>query len=299
MGPSVSSQELTGAARIREILASDDPLVTPGIFDPLSAMLVEQAGFDAALISSFALTASMGICDVGLITGAETVEAAGRMVRAVHIPIICDADTGYGNYVNVMRTIRELERVGIAGAIIEDGLTPHNRIGRPIISKEEMVGKIEAAVEARENPDFFIGVRTDAAPTIGLEDAIERGKAYVAAGADAFLALDVREIEDMKRVIDAVEGHAIAVISLPHPPVLSVPELTELGFKIIVPSVPTLFAAVKAMSETLAALKSTGSLETVRDSLCETAFITELLGLPQLRDLERKYLGTEDGFTPW
>jgi 2,3-dimethylmalate lyase len=287
------------AARFRHLLASDDVVVTPGLFDPLSALIVQKAGFEAALISSFALSASMGMCDIGWLSLSEVVDRAGRIANAVDIPVICDADTGFGNYLNVMRTVEELERAGLAGMIFEDALTPHNRIGRPIISMEEMVGKIHAAVEARRDPNFFIGARTDAAPTLGLEEAIRRGKAYAEAGAEGFIALDVRETADMKRVNAEVPAYAIGVISLPHPPLLSVQELKELGFKIVIPSVPPLFAAVKAMSEVLEEIKRSGSLDAVRDRLAETKVITDLVGLPAKRDLERKYLGTESGFSPW
>ena len=282
---------------IRAIMDSDEPLVTPGVFDPLSAKLAEAAGFNAALMSGFALTASMGLCDVGVISFSEMLERTRLISDAVDIPILCDADSGFGNYLNVTRCVEDLERAGIAGVIFDDQLQPHNRTGRPMISQEEMVGKLEAAIAARRNPNFQIMVRTDAAPTLGVDAAIERGRAYAATGIDAFLALDVREIDDMKRVVQSVDVPAVAVISLPHPPVLSVPELTAIGFKVIWPSIPTLFAAVKSMWDVLVTLRETGSLESVRSSLAETKFITDLLGLPRLREMEKKYLGIEGGYT--
>ena len=284
-------------AIVRAIIDSDEPLVRPGVFDPLSAKLVEAAGFKAATISGFALTASMGLCDVGVISFGEMLNRAREIAQAVDIPIIADGDTGYGNYLNVTRCVRELELAGLAGVTLGDGLTPQNRTGRPIVSQGEMVSKLNAAVEARQNPAFFISARTDAAPTFGVDATIERVRAYAATGIDAFTALDVREIDDMKRMIEAVDLPATGVISLAHPPVLSVPELTAIGFKVIVPSVPALFAAVKSMWEVLLTLRETGSLESVRSSLAETKFITDLLELPRLREMETQYLGIKDGYT--
>jgi 2-methylisocitrate lyase-like PEP mutase family enzyme len=290
----------TGASTaFRALLEGSSPVVTPGIFDPLSAILTEKAGFEAGLISSFAMSASMGMADVGLVTLSECIERSGRIANVTSIPIICDIDTGFGNYLTAMRAVRELEKAGLAGVVIEDQLTPPGRVGRPMISSEEMIEKIRAVVEARSNPDFIIAVRTDAAPVMGLKEAIRRGQAYVDAGADAFLAIDVDSEDNMRVVIREVGAPCIATISLPHPPLLSVAKLESIGFKWVIPSLPPLFAAVKAMWDVLSELRKSGDANKTLSALASTSFVTDLLGLRQIRDLEKRFLGIEQGFSPW
>jgi 2,3-dimethylmalate lyase len=283
----------------RDLVAADEITVMPGVLDPLSAKVAEDHGFDALYISGFAVSATMGIPDVGLITLTEIIEKASSIVDAVSVPVFMDADTGYGNYLNVMRTVREAERVGLAGLNIEDAVTPHNSTGRPMVTQEEMVKKIEAAVEARQDPDFFIMVRTDAGPTLGVEEAIQRANAYAEAGADAVLLLDVGDVDDMRRANEAVSAPSFGVLSNPHPPLLTASQLQELGFSVVLVSVPPLFAVVKTLSELFTELREHGSIEAFKDRMVDTKYITDLIGLPGVRELEAKYLGIESGWTPW
>src|SRR3954451_24686334 len=163
-------------ARLRELLAGPGPVVAPGAYDALSARLVEQAGFDAVYMTGFGTTASLiGRPDVGLLTGSEMVDNARRIAAAVDVPVVADADTGYGNALNVLRTMQLYEQAGVAGVHLEDQVMPKkcgHMTGKAVIAAEEMVGKVRAAVEARQDPDFVIIARTDAAAVHGLDDAI-------------------------------------------------------------------------------------------------------------------------------
>ncbi|MCU1604352.1 MAG: putative isocitrate lyase-family protein putative carboxyvinyl-carboxyphosphonate phosphorylmutase, partial [Modestobacter sp.] len=174
--------------RLRELLAGPQPLVAPGAYDALSARMVEQAGFDVVYMTGFGTTASLiGRPDVGLLSGAEMVDNARRIVGAVGVPVIADADTGYGNALNVLRTVQLYEQAGVAGIQLEDQVTPKkcgHMSDKQVIGTGEMVGKIRAAVDARRDPALVLIARTDAVAVHGVEDAVARGRAYAEAGAD-------------------------------------------------------------------------------------------------------------------
>ena len=173
---------------LKEYLQRNKLLIAPGCFDGLSARLVEQAGFEAAYLSGGAVARSMGIPDIGLVTMSETIERAAQVVAAVRLPIIADADTGYGNAVNLVRTVREFERAGVSAIHIEDQITPKrcgHLDGKEVIALEEMEKKLEAALGARSDPDFAIIARTDARGVHGLEQAIARARAFARLGVDA------------------------------------------------------------------------------------------------------------------
>ena len=179
-------------ARLRELLSAGPPVMAPGAYDALSARLIEQAGFDVVYMTGFGTTASLiGRPDVGLLSGSEMVENARRIVAAVDVPVIADADTGYGNAINVVRTVQLYEQAGVAGIQLEDQVTPKkcgHMSGKQLIGADEMVGKLRAAVEARHDPDLLIIARTDAVAVTGTDDAIARARAFADAGADVVLA---------------------------------------------------------------------------------------------------------------
>src|SRR3954447_396530 len=185
--------------RLRELLAAPGPLVAPGAYDALSARLVEQAGVDVVYMTGFGTTAALaGRPDVGLLTGAGMIDNARRIAAAVDVPVIADADTGYGNAINVVRTVQAYEQAGVAGIHIEDQVMPKkcgHMSDKAVIPADEMVGKIRAAVAARRDPDFLLIARTDAAAVEGLSAAIERARAYADAGADV-LFVDAPTSED-------------------------------------------------------------------------------------------------------
>jgi 2,3-dimethylmalate lyase len=191
--------------RLRALLAGPDVLVAPGAYDALSARLIAQAGFQAVYMTGFGTAASvLGQPDVGLLTMSEMVSRASALAAVTgDLPLIADADTGYGNPVNVRRTIREYERAGVAGLHIEDQVWPKkcgHMEGKQVIPMEEMVQKVRAAVDARQDPDFVIIARTDANAVNGLEDALERGRAYREAGADVIFIEAPRSITELKAI---------------------------------------------------------------------------------------------------
>src|SRR5512145_2667933 len=199
---------------LRKLLQRDKLLVAPGCFDDLSARLVEQAGFEAAYLSGGAVARSMGIPDIGLVTMSETIERAAQVVSAVRLPIIADADTGYGNAVNLVRTVREFERAGVAAIHIEDQITPKrcgHLDGKEVISLEEMEKKLEAALGARSDPDFGIIARTDALGVHGFDDAIARARAFAKLGVDAVFVEAPQSESELKETPRRVTGVPLLV----------------------------------------------------------------------------------------
>src|SRR5579864_974092 len=182
--------------RLRELLAGPDLLVAPGAYDALSARLIAQAGFSAVYMTGFGTAASsLGQPDVGLLTMSEMASRAAALAAVVgDLPLIADADTGYGNPINILRTIREYERAGVAAVHIEDQIWPKkcgHMEGKQVIPMQEMVQKIHAAIDARHDSDFVIIARTDANAVYGLEDALQRGRAYREAGADVIFIEEI------------------------------------------------------------------------------------------------------------
>ena len=253
MSDNVTTNE-TPAQRVRQLLSRDEVLVAPCVYDAIGAKLVEELGFDCVYVHGFGVAASMGVPDIGLTTMTEVVRQAARIAEAVSVPVMCDVDTGFGGSAHVARTVREFEKAGIAGIKLEDQLTPANRVGRPVVPLDEMTAKLRAAVDARSSDDFCVMARTDAAPTLGLAEAIRRCQAFEEAGADVTHALDIPTEAEMRDFVAALTKPTTGVISLPHPPVLSVAELSSIGFKLILVSVPVLFSAVHAMHSFLCTL---------------------------------------------
>src|SRR4051812_47548376 len=281
-------------ARLRELLAASAPLVAPGAYDALSARLVAQAGFDAVYMTGFGTTASLiGRPDVGLLTGSEMVDNARRIVAAVDVPVIADADTGYGNAINVLRTVQLYEQAGVAGVQLEDQVLPKkcgHMSGKVLIGAEEMVGKIRAAVEARRDPDLVIIARTDAVAVEGLDEAIGRAKAFADAGADLLFVEAPTSEEDIARVAAELRDVAPLVFNWAEggkTPPLSLARMTELGFALVIYPIGTLLAATAGIRALLAALKRDGVPSL--DGLPAFAEFTDLIGLPEVQELERRF----------
>ena len=208
----------TPRARLRELIGGSAPLVAPGAYDALSARLIEQAGFDAVYMTGFGTTASLiGRPDVGLLSGAEMVDNARRIVSAVDVPVIADADTGYGNAINVVRTVQLYEQAGVAGIQLEDQVMPKkcgHMSGKLLVGADEMVGKLRAAVEARRDPDLLIIARTDAVAVTGVDDAIARARAFAEAGADLLFVEAPTSEDDIARVADRARRRRAAGLQL-------------------------------------------------------------------------------------
>jgi 2-methylisocitrate lyase-like PEP mutase family enzyme len=288
----------TGAprARLRELLAGPGPLLAPGSYDALSARLVEQAGFDVVYMTGFGSTASLiGRPDVGLLTGTEMIDNARRMVAAVDVPVIADADTGYGNAINVVRTVQAYEQAGVAGIHLEDQVMPKkcgHMSGKAVIGAEEMAGKIRAAVAARRDPDFLLIARTDAAAVEGLEAAIARARLFAEAGADVlFVEAPTSEV-DIEQVATQLRDLAPLVFNWTEggrTPGLSFARIAELGFSLVLFPLGTLFAATAGMRALLATLRADGTPAAALAGVPSFDEFTELVGLPEIRELEGRF----------
>jgi 2,3-dimethylmalate lyase len=283
-------------ARLRELLAGPGPVVAPGAYDALSARLVEQAGFDVVYMTGFGTAASLiARPDVGLLGGAEMVDNARRIVAAVDVPVIADADTGYGNAINVVRTVQSYEQAGVAGVHLEDQVMPKkcgHMSGKAVISADEMTGKIRAAVAARHDPDFLVIARTDAAAVEGLDGALDRARAYAEAGADLLFVEAPTSEDDIARVARELAGVAPLVFNWAEggrTPPLPLDRIAELGFALVLFPIGTLLAAVAGMRTLLAALERDGTPAAALPGLPSFDEFTDLIGLPEIRSLEQRF----------
>ncbi len=282
---------------LRKLIEQHGIIVSPGAYDCLSAKLVEQAGFKMVSATGAGVAASiLGYPDVGLTTMSEVLNQTRNIVKSVNIPVFADCDTGYGNPINVYRTIQEFEDAGVAGLFIEDQAAPKrcgHFEGKHLISKEEMVKKIEAALDARTDPDLVIMARTDARDVYGLDDAIERAGAYVEAGVDMIYIESPRTVEELRKVAKAVDVPTMAnIVEGGKTPLVSVQELEEMGFKFASFSGSTQRIAMRAIQRLLGTLKTTGRLDGV---LGEIALLDErsaLLGLQRFYEMEKKYVSS-------
>lgn len=289
----------SGARRLRELLAMPEPVLAPGSYDALSARLVEAAGFSAVYMTGFGSAASLlGRPDVGLLGMSEMVDNARRIVQAVAVPVIADADTGYGNPLNVIRTVQEYERAGVAAIHIEDQVMPKrcgHMEGKQVIPCEEMVEKLRAAVSARRSSDFVIIARTDARAVEGLEKALQRARRYAEAGADVLFVeapQSEQEIEtvaktlaDLPLLFNWAEGGKTPPISLAR--------LREYGFRIVIFPVCTLLAAARAVSEVLRQVRSAGTPLPVLSEIVGFQDFLQMIGLPEIRELEQRFRTTD------
>jgi len=281
------------ARRLRERLKEDRILIAPGAHDVLTAKIIEKVGFEAVYMTGYGTSASMlGKPDVGLLTLTEMARRASNIVEAVNIPVIADADTGYGNAVNVMRTVREYEKAGVACIQLEDQVAPKkcgHMLGREIISAEEMVGKIKAACDARRG-DTLIMARTDARTNYGIEEALERGRLYEEAGADILFIESVETIEEMKMVTSSFNVPVLAnMLEHGRTPLLSRDELEEIGYDLAIFCVASTYVAAKAVMDLMIHLKETGRTNDYMDKMITFEEFNKLIGLPEIREIERKY----------
>ncbi len=280
---------------LKQLFKRDRLLVAPGCFDGLSARLVEEAGFDAAYLSGGALARSMGIPDIGLVTMSEVIERAAQVVSAVKIPIIADADTGYGNAVNLVRSVKEFERTGVAAIHIEDQITPKrcgHLDGKEVIPLAEMEKKLEAALASRTDPDFCIIARTDARGVHGLEDAIRRGRAFAKLGVDAVFVeapQSEAELEEIPRALPDVPL-LVNVFKGGKTPMLPVERLQQMGYRIAIYPSETQRAAIHAMRQALGLLKRDGTTEKMDDALTTFKERDKVVGLDEWQQLEKQYL---------
>lgn len=285
---------------LRKLLAQPRCVVAPGVADALAARLVAREGFEAVYMTGFGTSLTrLGMPDVGLLTATEMIDNASRIVDASGLPVVADADTGYGNPINTRRTIRDYEKAGVAGVHIEDQTWPKrcgHLAGKRVIPTAEMVAKIKAACDARRDPDFVIITRTDAIAVEGLQAALERGSRYREAGADVLFIEAPVGREQVERVARHFNGVPLLynMAASGKTPDLPAAELGKLGFRIAIYPNWVILAAIPAMQNMLAELKRTGSIAGLRDKVATFKQFTEIAGLPEIQQLEERYGVPED-----
>ena len=294
------------ARRMRELIAGDDILVSPGVFDGYSVRLVEKMGFKTACTTGAGLSNSrIGVPDVGIMGLTDNVDACRVIARSVDIPVMADADTGYGNAVTVFHTVQRFEEAGVVGVNLEDQVSPKrcgHMAGKDVIDMREMARKIEAACDGRRDDDFVILARTDAIAVEGLEGALRRARLYEKAGADMIFADAIGDEDQIKALVDAVDipvsvNMGFGIRQRPTTPLIPVRRLKELGVRRV--TLPRLLpaAALQAMETALAILRDaipTGEVVDRPDLLWGIDDIWALMGKPAVDEMEARY-GDLDG----
>jgi 2,3-dimethylmalate lyase len=270
---------------LRDKLKGSAMVLAPFVYDALQARIAESVGFEAVYMTGFGTAAARGFPDLGLLTMTEMVENVRAIARSVRLPVICDADTGYGNPTNVWRTVREYEHAGAAALHIEDQVWPKRcgfLAGKQVIPMDEMVPKVRAACDARINPDTVIIARTDALAVNGWDDVVRRANAYREAGADLIFVDGIKTDDDLENYASKLRG-----LPLLYNGMKPVPALAQYGFKLMI-HIGTFLAVSRATREALAELKETGSVK--RTSLDdEFRGLIELLGVEEMDALGKKY----------
>jgi len=282
--------------KLRRRINEEKILVAPGTYDPLMARLIAQAGFEAVEMNGAGVTyTTLAMPDLGLVTMTEMVERAYRVADACDLPVICDADTGYGNALNVIRTVREFERAGVAAIRLEDQEIPKrcgHFTGKTLISVEEMVGKLKAALDTRIDPDFLIIARTDARSVDGLEAALDRVAAYADAGADMVFVEAPQSAEEFAAIPKAVDVPVLAnMIEGGRSPLLSADDLQKLGFSVALFANGLARFLTRQAQDFLDVLKREGTTEPLLDRMNGLDRQNEILGLAEYEALAQKYGG--------
>ena len=282
------------SGRVQSLIDAQGTIIFPGVYDAVSAKLAEQAGFELLFISGYSVSASrLGEPDFGLVTQSEMAEAARSVCRAVGVPVIVDADTGYGNPLNVIRTVQDLVEAGAAGMFLEDQVWPKrcgHMKGKKVVPLDEYVQKIRAAVDARAEDDFFIVARTDANQAVGLDEAIRRVMAARDAGADAAFIEAPDSLEQLKTIAKQVPGPLVAnMLERGVTPLLNREELRDLGFALAVCPLSGIYAAARAMKAIYAELRAKGTTREALDKLITFDEFHDLVGLEEKYALDAKY----------
>jgi 2,3-dimethylmalate lyase len=284
-----------GKARlIQSALAGQGQLIMPGVYDALSAKIAARAGFEVIFITGYSLSATLlGEPDFGLLTQTEVVAAAQRICAVVETPVIVDADTGYGNAVNVMRTVQDLMRAGAAGMFLEDQVWPKrcgHMKGKQVIPLDEQLKKLKAAIEAKSNNDFFIVARTDSRQALGLSEAIARGKAFREVGADAVFIEAPETKEEMREIAKQVPGPLVAnMLERGVTPLMGPKELHDLGFDLVVWPLAPLYSVAKSLTDVYTTLRREGSTVSILDRLMPFDEFNQIVGLNDKYAIDAKY----------
>jgi 2,3-dimethylmalate lyase len=285
---------MTNPQLIRRALVQHGQLIMPGVYDALSAKIAARAGFEVIFITGYSVSATLlGEPDFGLLTQTEVVGAARRICSVVDTPVIVDADTGYGNAINVIRTVQDLIRAGAAGMFLEDQVWPKrcgHMKGKQVIALDEQLKKLTAAVEAKGDSDFFIVARTDSRQALGLNEAITRGIAFKQAGADAVFIEAPESKDEMKEISRQVLGPLVAnMLERGVTPLMGPTELKDLGFDMIVWPLAPLYAVAKSLTDVYSTLRRKGSTLEILDRLMPFNEFNGIVGLEEKYALDAKY----------
>ncbi|HVW31105.1 MAG TPA: isocitrate lyase/PEP mutase family protein [Acidimicrobiia bacterium] len=284
-----------GARRLRALLDGPELIMAPGVFDGLGARLVEEAGFPAVYMTGFGTAATrLGRPDVGLLTMTEMVDNAARIAAACELPVIADADTGYGNPLNVIRTVAEYERAGVAAIHIEDQVAPKkcgHMEGKAVIPSADMEAKIRAAVAARHSADFVIIARTDARAMEGIDAALDRARRYRDAGADVLFVEAAETEDDIALIASRLAGVPLLFnwAEGGKTPAVDHATLVELGFRIVIFPIALLLGATAWMRRALAEIRTAGTPLPVMDELPRFGEFLDFIGLPEISELEWRF----------
>ncbi|MFB6490844.1 MAG: methylisocitrate lyase [Thermoproteus sp. AZ2] len=290
--PLLKKEHKDVVAELRRELGRPGIVLTPGVYDVISALLVQSMGFKAAYVSGAAVTASLGLPDLGVVTMDEMVRVVSYIADAVDIPLIVDIDTGYGEALNVVRAVRAFERAGAAGVQIEDQVLPKkcgHLSGKQVVPPDEMAKKIRAAAEARLNPDFVIVARTDARGVTGFEDAVERAKIYLEAGADVIFPEALESEEEFAEFAKRIKAPLLAnMTEFGKSPLIPAKRLEEFGYKFVIFPVTLLRTALGAMREALKIILEQGTQKPILDKMMTRKELYELINYYEYEEFDRK-----------
>lgn len=285
--------DVPAATRLRQLLGAPGTLVVPGAYNALVARIFEDSGFDAIYVGGHGAAASHGLPDVGLITQTEMVAHLERITRAVSVPVIADADDGYGDVINVVRTVRLFEHAGAAGIQLEDQQSPKrcgHMEGKRLLARETMLRKLEAAASARESADTVIVARTDALAVTGLDDALARLEAYAREGADVLFLEAPRSLEELKAAASVLDKPLLANISEGgKTPIVELAELRDLGIKIALYPSSAIFTTAYAVRRVATVLRETGSTSSLVHEMVPLEEFNDLAGLPGWQEIEGRF----------
>jgi len=277
-----------------KIKSRDRIIVMPGVFDALSARIAQHVGFDAMFQTGYGSSASLlGMPDFGFLNAGETADNARRIIRAAELPVIVDADTGYGNPLSVWRLVRDLESMGAAGIFLEDQVWPKrcgHMQGKSIIPTDDYILKLKAALDARESKDFIIVARTDARASRGLDEAINRGKTYSKAGADVIFIEAPTSTKELSRIANEIDAPLVAnMIEEGVTPTLNAQQLFKMGYTVALFPLSALYASTYAILKVFSELKKTGTTDQGREIMVTFNEFNKFVDLQRYMELEKRY----------
>ena len=272
----------------------DEIIILPGVYDALSARIAQNVGFNAAFQTGYGTSATLlGMPDFGFLNAGETIDNARRIINSVDIPILVDIDTGYGSPLNVWRTVTDIEKLGAGGIFLEDQVWPKrcgHMKGKSVISKDDYVQKLKAAIDARKSKDFIIVARTDSLAQYGIDEAIERGKEFQKIGADVIFIEAPKTLEEMKKITGEIDAPLLAnMIEEGVTPNLPAKDLEKLGFRMVVFPLSALYSSTYAIKNVFLSLHNTGMTKNLKKKMITFKEFNDFVNLPKYNQLEKKY----------